>query len=774
MSPLVSHPFGKYAIPVFCLIVLASCSHDPNTYVERGNKYFDAEKYGDAAIQYQKALQRNANSGQAHYRLALVDLKLDRPAPAYQELRRAVELMPNDVPAAFLLGQLALDVYNAQPSHPEQFYDQAAKSATKLLGKQPDGFEGNLLQGALDLVNKKPEDAIPHFRTALKAKPEDSSAKLSLAQALADDRQVDAGLELAREVIQHDKAYSAAYEFLFQQYALAGRAVEAENILKEKVSNNPKSTVYILELARYYFSQRKTAEVASTLQRMTGNPKDFPNGSLAAGDFYASPSVGRPDQALAQYQAGLGAASENKNIYRKRIAVIMAAQRNWPEVYAQLQACLKDQPEDQEAKLIRATVWLNEGKRENIDPAIAELRAQLAARPQDAALQFQIGSALAQKGDLGGARREWAGAAQQKRDYLQPRFALAELDLGQGKGQDALREADEIIAAAPNDLRARLLHVSCQIAVGQLAQARAELNRLVTDFPQSPQVRFRLGTLALAEKKFSEAEQIFRELAKAVGPDPQVYTGLAQAYVSEKEAAKAIEALQDELKRAPGSLGLRLVLAQVAMASGKYDIATEQYQQLVAATPASIGFQRGLAAAYSSQGNATAALGVLQAAARKDPSDVAVSLDLTHTLLSAGRVDDAKSEYRRLLKVQPNNPNALNDLAYLMADSGENLDQAMELARKGTQLATEPVLKTSLSDTIGWIYLKKHMYDTALQTFQSLVNSNPENMTFRYHLGTTLFEMGNKPKAKVELEAALGASGKSLDEPKIRELLGRL
>jgi predicted Zn-dependent protease len=127
-----------------------------------------------------------------------------------------------------------------------------------------------------------------------------------------------------------------------------------------------------------------------------------------------------------------------------------------------------------------------------------------------------------------------------------------------------------------------------------------------------------------------------------------------------------------------------------------------------------------------------------------------------------------------LLKIQPGNADALNDLSYLMAESGENLDEALALARKGTQFATEPGLKTSLQDTLGWIYLKKNMYESALQSFQVAVNSNPGNMTFRYHLGTTLYQMGNKSRAKAELQAALAATPKSEDEPKIRELLSRL
>ena len=426
----------------------------------------------------------------------------------------------------------------------------------------------------------------------------------------------------------------------------------------------------------------------------------------------------------------------------------MAARRKWSEAYAQLEASLKDQPDDQEAKLMRAVAWLDEGKRENLDPAITELKAQLAKRPQETGLHFQLGNALAQKGDADGARRQWTAAAQQRRDYLPPRFALVQMDLAQGKAQDALRVSEEIVAVAPRDEQSRLLHVTCQIGVGQFEQARAELNRLSADFPQSAQVRFRMGVLALSEKKFGEAEQIFRQLAAVAGPDPQVYSGLAQAYAGQNELAKALHSLQDELKRTPGSVGLRQVLAQVAVSSGKYDIAIEQYKQLAAAAPTSIEIQRALAAAYKAQGNATAAIGILEAAVQRDPLHGAASLDLAHALLSAGRVDDAKLQYRRLLKIQPSNPNALNDLSYLMADSGENLDEALVLAQRGAQFATEPSLKTSLSDTLGWIYLKKHMYDRALQTFQSLVNANPGHMTFRYHLGTTLYQMGNKTKAK--------------------------
>jgi Flp pilus assembly protein TadD len=190
--------------------------------------------------------------------------------------------------------------------------------------------------------------------------------------------------------------------------------------------------------------------------------------------------------------------------------------------------------------------------------------------------------------------------------------------------------------------------------------------------------------------------------------------------------------------------------------------------------PPSAETQRALARAYRAQGNQSAAISVLSAAAQSNPTDAGISLDLAQGFVVAGRMDEAQREYRRLLKMHPNHGKALNDLAYLLADFGGNLDEALSLARKGAQFAADASLKASVSDTLGWIYLKKQMYDSALQTFQNLVSTNPGNMTFRYHLGMTLYQMGSKARAKTELEAALSARIKSDDEPRIRELLARL
>jgi len=758
-------------ILMLCGLGLVGCGGSPQSYVDRGNRFTEIGKYADADLQYQKAIQKDPTLGDAHYGLGLLDLKRNQPVAGYRELLRASELMPGNQAVLARLGSVALSIYIADPNHPKQLYDQATKAAAQLLSKKPDDFDGNLITGEIALVDRKPAYAIASLGKAMVAKPDDPDAQIGLARALLQNNQVPEGLALAQGLVGKDKAFGPAYDFLFEQYRIAEKEDAAENILRLKVANNPRQIAFIVELARYYATRQKAPEVDATIARLTANPTDFHDARLIAGDFYVS--VGKADLALQQFEAGSAAASANKSVYRKRMAPILAAEKKWPEAYQQIEAILKDKPDDDEAKLMRALAWLDEGKPENLDRAIAEIQTQSKKRPNDPGLHFQAGNALARKGNQEGALSEWTAAANVSQQYLPARYLLTQSYLALGRTAEALHVSEEIIAIAPRDARANLVRASCLTAVGQYPQARAELQRLASQFPQSPQVQFRLGVLDIAEHRYKDAETTFQHIGGVSSMDPEVLAGLAESLRGLGENARAIQLLQDDLNRNPNLPGLRQLLARIATVSGKYDIAVDQYSQLAAASPTSTSAQLLLASAYIAKGDRASAMGLLEKVVQADPKSVPASLMLAQALVAVRRIDDAKARYRHLLEMEPNNANALNDLAYIMADSGDSLDQALAYAQRGLQNAGEPDLRTSLADTLGWIYLKKNMNDNALQAFQSLVRSNPGNATFRYHLGAAFYQKGEKQKAHVELESALAAKPSATDEPKIRALLAR-
>src|SRR5437867_13102323 len=101
--------------PLLLLAVSVSCSRDPNVIkarvLQNGNKYFEIGKYKQAAIMYRTALQKDAKYGEAYYRLALTDLKMEQPYAAVMSLRRAVELLKPDQPERMDARIKLADVY---------------------------------------------------------------------------------------------------------------------------------------------------------------------------------------------------------------------------------------------------------------------------------------------------------------------------------------------------------------------------------------------------------------------------------------------------------------------------------------------------------------------------------------------------------------------------------------------------------------------------------------------------------------------------------------
>ncbi len=68
---------------------------------------------------------------------------------------------------------------------------------------------------------------------------------------------------------------------------------------------------------------------------------------------------------------------------------------------------------------------------------------------------------------------------------------------------------------------------------------------------------------------------------------------------------------------------------------------------------------------------------------------------------SQGDRDGAMASYKKALALQPEQPIAANNLAYLMVDSGQNLDVALSLA----QIARRGMpASPNTADTLAWIY----------------------------------------------------------------------
>jgi uncharacterized protein HemY len=112
----------------------------------------------------------------------------------------------------------------------------------------------------------------------------------------------------------------------------------------------------------------------------------------------------------------------------------------------------------------------------------------------------------------------------------------------------------------------------------------------------------------------------------------------------------------------------------------------------------------------------------------------------------------------------------MNNMAFLNAQDGENLDQAVTLAEKAKQRFPN---SPDISDTLGFVYYKKSMNTQALQIFKDLVAAHQDNPTFHLHLAMALEKSGNKQAARDEAQKALQLSQPAQQE-QIKSFLNRL
>ena len=114
----------------------------------------------------------------------------------------------------------------------------------------------------------------------------------------------------------------------------------------------------------------------------------------------------------------------------------------------------------------------------------------------------------------------------------------------------------------------------------------------------------------------------------------------------------------------------------------------------------------------------------------------------------------ARDAYQKVLSINPNFIPALNNLAYLDAERLNDLDKAYELARRARDLQGDD---PAIADTLGWILSKRGDYQQALLILQDSAEKLPDNPEIQFHLGITVYAMGQTDIAKAALKKAAAA-----------------
>jgi tetratricopeptide (TPR) repeat protein len=116
------------------------------------------------------------------------------------------------------------------------------------------------------------------------------------------------------------------------------------------------------------------------------------------------------------------------------------------------------------------------------------------------------------------------------------------------------------------------------------------------------------------------------------------------------------------------------------------------------------------------------------------------------------RLPEAQKRYEAIVARNQRAAIASNNLAWLYAEQGGNLDMALQLAQAAKVQMPD---SAPINDTLGWVFYKRDLPGQAIPVFEESVARDPSNPYYHYHLGLAYVKAGQAVKAQASLDRAL-------------------
>ena len=215
-----------------------------------------------------------------------------------------------------------------------------------------------------------------------------------------------------------------------------------------------------------------------------------------------------------------------------------------------------------------------------------------------------------------------------------------------------------------------------------------------------------------------------------------------------------------------------LALGNAAVREGKLDLALANFRKVLedldpdSAEAGDLHLRIG--ETYRRKGDTEAAVASLTRASELLPDQPVVLGTLALVLEGCGRKEEAERVYRATLRLDPDNAITMNNLAFLLAERDESLDEALDLVRRAGALMPEDA---DIIDTAGWIQWKRKQTDGAIALFAEALYRVPGDAGYRQHLLLALGGNAGRSAALEELKSLLEGEVSPVNSGKVLELL---
>lgn len=358
--------------------------------------------------------------------------------------------------------------------------------------------------------------------------------------------------------------------------------------------------------------------------------------------------------------------------------------------------------------------------------------------------QFAVAQAA-----LAAEREDLALEAVRKAQNLRPDWepaVLFEAQILQRKSNpDAINRLARHLERFPNARDIRMNYARALATEKRVPEARAEFQRLLSDFPTNTDVIYSVAILALQSNDMVVAEANLRRLLDLEYRNKNgVRMTLGQIAEDQSKYPDALRWYQ-AVEAGEQYLPAQIRYAQVLAKQGGIDEARGHLQKLAQETnEQQIPLVLAEAQLLRQANQLTEAFQFLGKALEARPDNPDLLYDYGMLAERVDRLDLLESSMRKVIAARPDYAHAYNALGYSLADRNVRLPEARELIERALKLAPRDF---AIIDSMGWVLYRLGEHAQAVKYLREAFAGQPD-AEVAAHLGEALWASGERVEAE--------------------------
>jgi cellulose synthase operon protein C len=716
----------------------------------RGDLLMRQREAKPALAAYREALKLEPGHARARagaVRALMADQQTDA---ALTELAEMVKLHPGTPQTLYLQAQMALS--RNEPA-------KAREHMQQLLRLTPDSPAALELGGAIELANNATVQAETMLARAVQLSPQLPLARRLLVSTYLRTGQVDRAIGALPPDLLKNSDDAGLLAVAGQAYMVKGDPEEAQRYLAKASQLDPNDVAKRTTLAISQLAGGETGEALASLQRLADSDTGI-TADLAL--INASLRLRKVDDALKAIDA-LEKKRANDPLPAHLRGRALLQRQDMAGARRAFEKALSIDPAYFASTAALAALDMNERKPEQALQRVRAVAEKNPANVQALLVQAELQNANgASPQDVAATLRRAIEAAPADR---MPRLALVDHFLRRNDAKSALTEAQNAVAALPNEPSLLDALGRAQVASGDQNQALASFGKLETMMPGQPLPHLRTASVHASKQDYKAAIQ---SLNKALQLQPDLLIAqrsLVELAVRDNQPSLALQTARNVQKQRPKEAAGYLMEGDVHASARRWGEAATAFTAGLRAAPApELAIK--LHSVLSFDGKTAEAERVSTAWLRDNPRDTAMLMYLGDRAMTNNRLQDAQKHYDRVIALQPNNALALNNLAWVAGRLGRS--DAVALAERANAAAPR---QAPFIDTLAVLLSERKEHARAIELQKEAVALQPGTPLFKLNLAKIYLNAEDKAAAKPLLEELKGMGDKYGGQAEVERLL---